>query len=313
VFVAGATGALGRPLVGALLDAGHAVTGTTRSEAKARALRERGADAAVLDARDAEAVRAAVTAAAPDVVVHQLTAIPENFSPRKYAEAFEPTNRLRAQATPILIDAARAAGARRIVVESISFIVRPQGPWIADEDAPVYTDAPEPMTRTFQTVAAMERSVLEAGGIEGVVLRYGFLYGPGTQIAPGGALAQMVARRQFPVVGKGTGQWSFVHVDDAAAATVLALDHGSPGIYNVTDDEPAAVREWLPVAAAAMGAKPPRRVPAFLARLAAGPVATYTAIEQRGASNAKARRELGWQPRHASWREGFRAVFAQPA
>lgn len=305
VFVAGATGALGRPLLRALIEAGHDVTGTTRSPERAAALREQGATPVVLDALDADAVHAAVAAAEPEVVVHHLTAIPEAIPPRRYAQAFETTNRLRREATPVLVDAARTAGARRILVESVSFVLEPKGPPVAEE-GPVWADAPKPFTDVFASVDSMERAVLDAPGIEGLVLRYGFLYGPGTGLAPDGGIAAMIRRRQFPIVGSGAGLWSFLHVDDAADATVLALDHGSPGVYNITDDDPAAVRDWLPVAAEALGAGRPRRVPALVGRLAAGRVATHPAIHQRGNANAKARRELGFRPR--PWRVGLPAA-----
>ncbi|MCU0312815.1 MAG: NAD(P)-dependent oxidoreductase [Solirubrobacteraceae bacterium] len=312
VFLAGATGAIGRPLAERLLGAGHEVTGTTRSPGQAAALRERGIDAVVVDALDAEALRAAVLTARPEVVVNQLTALPQRIDPRRYARDLAATNRLRREAGPVLARAAAEAGARRIVAQSISFIARPEGPPVLDEDAPLFTDAPPGLRDGVEGAADLEHATLTTPGIEGLVLRYGFFYGPGTAFGPGGSQAQDVARRRLPVVGAGTGIFSFVHVDDAADATVLALDRGGPGVYHVTDDEPLAQRDWLPLLAGALGARPPRRVPVWLARLAAGPVAGQ-AVSMRGAANAKARRELGWVPGHPSVRTGFAEVFGAQA
>ncbi|MEA2478420.1 MAG: hypothetical protein QOJ07_342 [Thermoleophilaceae bacterium] len=304
VFVAGATGAIGRPLVPRLIAAGHEVTAMTRSAAKTAALREAGAEPVVCDALDAEALRAAVVAARPDAVVHQLTDIPAEFSPRRFAAAFEGTDRLRSDGTRNLVAAAQAAGAERIVAQSIAFAYRP-GPGLRTEDDPLLgADAPADFTRTAAAIATLEETVLEAGG---TVLRYGQFYGPGTGYAASdGAIAERVRKRGFPVVGGGGGVMSFVHVDDAADATVAAVEQGKAGVFNVVDDEPAPAREWLPVYADALGAKPPRRVPAWLARLLAGRYMTEAATSMAGASNARARDELGWRPAHASWRQGFR-------
>ncbi len=303
VFVAGASGAIGTPLVRQLLAAGHQVTGMTRREERAERLREAGAAAVVCDAFDAEALREAVVAARPEAVVHLLTALPPKFSPKA---DLGPTNRVRAEGSRNLLAAARAAGARRLVAESIAFAYAPRGERVKDEEAELFLDAPGPTGETMAAVADLEGQVTGAEGIEGVVLRYGFLYGPGTYYAADGSQAEDARRRRSPIVGAGTGIFSFVHVDDAAAATVAALERGA-GIYNVVDDEPAAMSEWLPVYAEALGAKPPRRVPVWLARLVAGAGAAGQALELRGASNAKAKRELGWQPAHPSWRQGFAA------
>lgn len=305
VFVAGATGAIGRPLLARLAAAGHVVTAMTRSPDRAAALREQGHEAVVADAFDAPAVRAAVLAARPEVVVHQLTALSAPLNPRRYGEWIAGTNRLRREATPILVDAAREAGARRIVAQSISFISAPRGPLVTSEADPAWTDAPGAVRGGVESALALERTVTEAGGIEGLALRYGYFYGPGTSYGPGGDVVREVARRRFPLVGSGAGCFSFVHVEDAADATVLALDRGTTGVYNVVDGEPAPMREWLPVLAAAAGARAPLRVPAWLGRLAAGPDMLSYATVQRGASNAKARAELGWSPAHPSWRTGF--------
>jgi len=305
VFVAGASGAIGRRLVPQLIAAGHEVTGTTRSEEKAEGIRSAGAAASVCDALDADALRDAVVAARPEVVVHQLTALPDRFDPRK-ADIYDATNRIRAEGKRKLIAAAQAAGARRLVCQSIAFAYLPGArPEVKDEEAPLALGAPPPFGEGVRVVQQMERLVLEADGLEGVVLRYGWFYGPGTYFAVDGSTAQDVRRRRLPVIGKGTGLFSFVHVDDAAAATIAAIDAGSPGLYNVVDDEPAPMREWLPAYAEAIGAKRPRRVPVWLARLVAGRAAALMNV-QPGASNAKAKRELGWEPRWPTWREGFR-------
>jgi 2-alkyl-3-oxoalkanoate reductase len=303
--VAGASGAIGRPLVPMLVAAGHEVTGTTRDERRAEAIRAAGATPTVVDALDAEAVQAAVEAAAPEAVVHELTSLPDRFEPRR-KDLYHPTNRLRREGTRNLLDAARAAGARRFVCQSIAFAYRPGArPEVMDEAAPLALEAPPPFGDGVRAIDEMERAVLDAGGLEGLVLRYGWFYGPGTYYADDGSMASEVRRRRFPVIGSGAGLFSFVHVDDAAAATVAAVERGAPGIYNVVDDEPAAMRDWLPDYAAALGAPRPRRIPVWLARLVAGRMATAINV-QAGASNAKAKRELGWEPRWPSWRQGFR-------
>ena len=293
VFVAGASGAIGRPLVPRLVAAGHEVTGTTRSEDRAEAIRAAGARAAVCDALDADALHAALVEAAPEVVVHQLTALPHRFDPRN-KDVYEPTNRLRGETTRTLLEAARAAGARRLVWQSIAFAYAPGSqPEVKDEDAPLALGAPPPFGDGIRAIEEMERAVVGAEGLEGLVLRYGWFYGPGTYYADDGSMAQDVRRRRFPVIGKGTGLYSFIHVEDAASATVAAVERGAPGIYNVVDDDPAPQREWLPVYAEAIGAKKPLRVPVWVARLVVGKIATMASV-QPGASNAKAKRELGW-------------------
>jgi nucleoside-diphosphate-sugar epimerase len=303
VFVAGASGAVGKPLVRQLIAAGHTVTGTTRRQERAEEIRAAGATAIVCDVLDAPTLEAAVRDAVPEVVVNQLTSLPQDFNPRRID--YGPTNRVRKEGGENLMRAALAAGARRYVTQSIAFLYAPQGDWVQDEGAPPFEDAPLPFRDAVVGVLAHEREVLGTAGIEGLVLRYGQFYGPGTYYAPGGSIFRQVARRMVPVVGPGTGVASFLHVEDAAAATVAALDRGSPGVYNVADDEPAPGSEWLPVYAEAIGAKPPRRVPTWLARVAAGRMAVEFSVNVRGASNAKAKRELGWRPRHPSWRQGF--------
>ena len=303
VFVAGASGAIGRPLVRQLAAAGHEVTGTTRHEERAAEIRAAGARAVVCDVFDAPALEAAVGAAAPEVVVNQLTSLPEEYNPKKVD--YGPTNRVRTEGGGNLMKAALATGARRYVTQSIAFLYAPEGNLIKDEEARPYDDAPAPFDQGVKGMLSHESEVLGSEGIEGLVLRYGQFYGPGTYFDRGGSMEREVSRRRLPIVGAGTGIASFIHVDDAARATVAALDHGAPGIYNVTDDEPAAMREWLPVYAEAAGAKRPMKVPAWLARLVAGKLAVEFGVNLRGASNEKAKRELGWKPRYASWRQGF--------
>jgi nucleoside-diphosphate-sugar epimerase len=304
VFVAGATGVIGRPLIPKLVAAGHEVTGMTRSEDRAERVRTAGARVAVCDVFDADAVRAAVQEAGAEVLVHQLTSLPDRMDFRK-PEVFAATNRVRTEGTDILLEAARAAGARRFVCQSIAFSYLPDGGMVKGEDAPLLEEAPGSFGDTARTVVEMETRVLEADWLEGLVLRYGFFYGPHTYYAEGGSTTEDVRRRRMPIVGKATGTFSFVHVDDAADATVLAVERGGPGVYNIVDDEPAAMSEWLPAFAAAAGAKRPRRVPVWLAKLVGGKTVASFALELRGASNAKAKRELGWRPAHPSWRRGF--------
>ena len=304
VFVAGATGAVGRPLVRQLLEAGHEVTGTTRSAARAAGLERAGARAVVCDALQAEPLRAAVAAAEPEVVIHQLTALPGRFEPRK-RDLYEPTNRLRIVGTRNLLDAAEAVGARRLICQSIAFAYAPVGGRVKEESDRLFSDASEPFGSGVMAIEGMERAVVGAKGLEGIVLRYGWFYGPGTYHGEDGSLASEVRRRRYPIVGDGGGLFSFVHVDDAAGATVAALERGQTGIYNVCDDEPAPLREWLPHYAQAIGAGRPRRVPRWLARILAGKMVADMSTELRGASNLRARRELDWRPAWATWREGF--------
>lgn len=305
VFVAGATGAIGRPLVRQLLAAGHRVTGMTRSREKARALEAAGAEAAVCDAFDRDGVAEAMAGARPEAVIHQLTDLPQVYDLRKLEAAYASNDRVRREATPNLIDAARAVGARRLVAQSIAFLYAPVGGWVKDESAPPNVQAPPPFDRSVETMLGVERAIVEAGGL---ALRYGFFYGPGTYHARDGSISEQVRRRRYPVVGRGRGMFSFVHVEDAAAAAVAALERGAPGVYNVVDDDPAPVREWLPALAEALGAKRPLRVPLLLTKLVAGAQAASFATELRGAANAKAKLELGWEPRYPSWREGFRTA-----
>jgi nucleoside-diphosphate-sugar epimerase len=304
VFVAGASGAIGRPLVRQLLSAGHEVTGMTRREQNAAAIRAAGAKAVVCDVFDAVALEAAVAEAAPEVVVHELTSLPPRLDPRS-KDALAPTNRLRVEGTRNLVAAAKAAGARRLIAESVAFFYVAAGDWVKSEDAPAFGEAPGQFGEAAAALAGLERQVTGTEGLEGVVLRYGWLYGPGTYYDRDGSQTEDFHKRRMPIVGKGTGIFSFVQVEDAAGATVAAVERGAPGIYNVVDDEPAPLNEWAPAFAEAVGAKKPRRVPVWLARLVAGRAAAEMTTSQRGAANAKAKRELGWQPRYPSWRQGF--------
>jgi len=305
VFVAGASGVIGRPLLRQLVAAGHDVVGMTSRETGRGVVEEAGASTVVCDALDADAVMEAVGTARPDVVVNELTKLPRDYDTRNMDERFyAPTNRIRTEGGGNLLEAARAAGARRFVTQSIAFLYAPEGDMVKDEEGRPSTDAPAPFGDGVRAMVSHERAVLDADGIEGLVLRYGWFYGPGTYYAADGSIAEMVRKRRFPVLGGSDGLFSFIQIEDAASATVAACERGEPGIYNVVDDEPATVAQWLPAYAEALGAKRPWRVPGFIGRLLGGTAARMT-IGLRGASNAKARRELGWEPRYASWREGF--------
>ena len=304
VFIAGATGALGKQLVPRLVAAGHEVTGMTRSEQRADLVRELGAEPAIADALDPDAVGAAVSAAEPEVIVHELTALSSSLDLRHFERDFAQTNRLRTEGTDILLSAARAVGARRFVAQSYAGwpSARTGGP-VKTEDDPLDADPPAAVRTTLEAILYLERAVTNAAPIEGIALRYGGFYGPGTSLQldpPGGEHVEAIRGRKFPIVGSGGGIWSFVHIEDAAEATAIAIERGAPGIYNVVDDNPAAVRDWLPEAARELGAKAPMHVPRWLGRLLAGEAATVMMTEIRGASNAKARHELGWVPRHPS-------------
>jgi nucleoside-diphosphate-sugar epimerase len=305
VFVAGASGAIGKPLVRQLVAAGHEVTGMTRREERAEEIRAAGASAVVCDVFDRVALEAALKEASPEAVVHMLTALPARID-WKADDPLGPTNRVRKEGTRNLIEAARAAGAHRMVAESVAFLYASQGGWVKDEEAPLFTGAPAPFGDAVEALGDLERQVTGAEDLDGIVLRFGLFYGSGTSYAADGSQADEMRKRRLPVVGKGTGTFSFIHVEDAASAAVAAVERGAPGAYNVTDDEPAPMREWVPVYAEALGAKPPRRVPVWLAKLVAGRALAANAVELRGASNAKAKSEFGWQPRYASWRQGFR-------
>jgi nucleoside-diphosphate-sugar epimerase len=302
VFVAGATGAIGGRLVPQLIERGHEVTGTSRSPEKAERLRAQGAEAVVLDLLDPVAISEVVVSARPEAIVHEATALAGMTDVKHFDRSFATTNRLRTEGTDVLLAAAREAGVERLVAQSYAgWPYAREGGAVKTEDDPLDPDPVPAMSETLAAIRHLESRVVDAGGI---VLRYGGLYG-----APDDAQLELVRKRRFPIVGDGGGVWSFVHLDDAAAATVLALERGEPGIYNVVDDEPAPVREWLPALADAIGAKPPRRVSRWLGRLAAGESGVALMTEARGASNAKAKRELGWTLRHPTWRRGFHEAY----
>jgi nucleoside-diphosphate-sugar epimerase len=306
IFVAGATGALGARLVPMLIDGGHDVVAMTRSPGKADGLRALGAEPVVADGLDRGAVMQAVTRAEPEVVIHQMTALAGMKSLKRFDAEFALTNRLRTEGTDHLVEAARAAGARRLIVQSYgSWNYERTGTGLKSEDDPLDSDPPAHQRESLAAIRHLERAVLGAGDVEGIALRYASFYGPGTGIAHGGDIVEMVTKRKLPIVGDGAGVWSFIHMDDAASATIAAMDRGAPGVYNVVDDEPAPVAQWLPELAKAVGAKPPRRVPVWLGRMAIGDVGVSMMTRIRGVSNAKAKRELGWEPRYRSWREGF--------
>ncbi len=310
VFVAGATGAIGRQLVPRLVAAGHEVHGMTRSSSKEAMLRELGAIPVVADALDPDQVAEAVGRARPDVIVHELTAIGP-LDMRHFDSAFEMTNRLRTEGTDHLLSAGQAVGVRRFVAQSIAAygVYARTGGAVKTEDDPLETTAPpREMRGTLAAIRHLEQAVLGAEWAEGIVLRYGVFYGPGTSLAPGEEQLEMVRRRRFPIVGDGGGVWSFIHVADAADATVAAVERGRRGIYNVVDDDPARVAEWLTALAERLGAKKPMRVPKFVGRLFAGEAGVVMMTEIRGASNAKAKRELGWRPAHPSWRRSLGAA-----
>jgi nucleoside-diphosphate-sugar epimerase len=302
VFLAGATGVIGTPLVRQLLEAGHEVTAMTRSPRRAAQLEAAGAHAVVCDVFDTDGVRTAIADASPDTVIHELTALPPRLD-WSDPNVFDETNRVRVEGTRALVDAALASGARRIVAESIAFAYAPVGGRISKEDAALFTDAPPPFGGAVAAIVELERQVTSTAGIEGLVLRYGLLYGPGTYHDRHGSTAADIIAGREPLVEGATGMYSWLHVEDAASAAVAALERGAPGIYNIVDDEPAPQREWLPVLAQALGAEPP--APAERPPAPDAPV-----MSLRGASNAKAKRELGWRPRYPSWREGFPASLA---
>lgn len=306
IFLAGAAGAMGKQLVPRLVQAGHDVVGTTRSESKRALIEELGGTAVVVDALDADQVGDAVAKAEPDAIIHELTAI-ETFDIRRFDRSFALTNRLRTEGTDHLLAAGRAVGVKRFIAQSYAGwpFAHTGGPVKTEEDA-LDPNPPRYMRESFNAIRHVEEAVTGADWTEGIVLRYGGFYGPGTSLAPdGGEQVEMIRKRQFPIIGNGAGVWSFVHIADAAEGTVAALERGRRGIYHIVDDDPAPVSEWLPGLARNFGAPKPFRVPKFVGRLAAGEAGVVMMTEIRGASNEKAKRELGWQPRHPSWRDGF--------
>lgn len=312
IFLAGATGALGMRLLPRLIAAGHQVTATTRTAAKVDALRALGATPALVDALDRQAVLRAVREARPEVVVHQLTALAHVRNLKNFDREFTQTNRLRTEAVQHLLDGAREVGARRFVAQSYTgWPSGREGGRVKTERDPLDTHPLKTMTKTLDAIRWLESTMTglssnNGGGLEGIALRYGSFYGPGTSTAIDGEIVTLVRKRQMPVVGDGAGVWSFIHIDDAAEATQLAIEgRGGAGLFNIVDDEPAEVAVWLPELARAVGAPPPRRIPAWVAKLMIGEALVMMMTKVRGSSNALAKRALGWQPKFASWRDGF--------
>jgi nucleoside-diphosphate-sugar epimerase len=311
IFVAGAAGALGKQLVPRLVENGHEVTGMTRSESKSAVVEELGATAVVADGLDPEQVASAVAAANPEVIVHELTALSGNPDMRHWDRYFALTNKLRTEATDHLLAAGRAVGVKRFIAQSYAgWPYGRTGATVKNEDDPLDPNPLPAMRQSFDAIRYVEDTVTRAEWTEGIVLRYGGFYGPGTSLWPGGEIPELLRKRKFPLVGDGRGIWSFVRIDDAAAATVAAVENGGRGVYNIVDDSPEPVREWLPGIAETLGAKRPLHVPRWLGRLLAGEVVAVMMTEVRGASNEKAKRELGWSPKYPSWREGLAEVAA---
>jgi 2-alkyl-3-oxoalkanoate reductase len=307
IFIAGASGAIGSQLVPQLVARDHEVVGTTRSAAKTGALRALGAEPVIVDALDPDSVADVVAKAEPEVIVHQLTALTGPVSRRNVKRAVAATNRLRTEGTDHLLAAARAVGVRKFVAQSnFAWMERTGGP-VADENGRIEPNPPADAESLVAGLRHVEDAVTGITWADGIALRYAVFYGPGTGIsaAPDAVMAELIRKRRYPIVGGGTGVASLVHITDAASATVAAIERGKPGIYHVADDEPAPVHVWLPALARALGAKPPRRVPAWLARLLAGKGAVDMMTRARGISNEKTKRELGWTPRYPSWRTGF--------
>ncbi|MFY9265745.1 MAG: NAD(P)-dependent oxidoreductase [Solirubrobacterales bacterium] len=309
--MAGATGAVGRPLVSQLVATDFEVFGLTRSASRADALRAAGAEAVICDVLDGPALSDAVHAVKPDIIIDQLSSLSPDYNARKLAKIYAPNNRVRHVGTAALVAAAKEVGVRRYILQSIAFLYEPDGRGIKSEDDAPYIGAPAPFGEVVRIVVHNERLVTQAGEFDGLALRYGLFYGPGTWFASDGSIAKQTRQRQFPVGGGGEGVASFVHVHDAAAAAVRAASGGRPGIYNIVDDDPTPMREWLPKYAERIGAKPPRRVPAWLVRLAANDFLAKSATRACGADNARAKAELAWQPGIASWREGFERYLDQ--
>ena len=305
VFVAGGTGAIGKQLIPQLVAAGHDVVATTRSARRTEEVERLGGEPAIADGLDERAIVEAVRRAQPEVVIHEMTALAGKPDLRHFDRMFAATNQLRTRGTDYLIRAAQQAGTRRLIVQSYSGWpnIR-EGGAVKSEEDPLDPDPPKWQRESMAAFLHLEKAVPAAAGLEGVVLRYGGLYGAGTGMMSS-EVVELLRKRQFPIVGNGAGVWSFIHVADAASATVAALDRGAPGIYNIVDDDPAPAAEWIPYLAEVIGAKPPRRVPVWLGRILAGDVPVSMMTRMRGSSNAKARRELDWEPRYPSWRQGF--------
>lgn len=308
IFVAGATGVIGRQLLPRLIEVGHEATAMTRSDDSAKKLRVKGAKAVVCNVFDRQKLTSVMVTAQPDVVIHQLTALPERIDPRTVSRDLVATNRVRTEGTRNLIEAAKAAGVKRFIAQGFSPYYAPTSSSPATEDEPLYTDAHASFVNIINALHNLEEQVLNIPEMEGIVLRYGFFYGPGSAYNVDGTFAEDVLNRKVPIIGNGAGTFSFVHVADAAEATVLAITKGTSGIYNIADDDPAPITEWLPIYAKLIDAPNPMRLPKFIGRLAAGRFAIFFMTQQRGASNQKAKQLLGWKPMYASWRDGFKEV-----
>ncbi len=321
MLVAGAAGVIGRPLVSLLTAAGHEVAALTRSGAKLEQLRGAGAEPVMCDALDAVALEKAVGLVRPEVVVNQLTALPQRINPRHIGRDLAATNRLRSEGTRNLMAAAETAGVTHVVAQSVAFAYAPDGGrpehpgdgGLRRECDPLYHTAPGPLAQAVAAVAELERETLGGAAIHGTVLRYGFFYGPGTSYGVGGSIAADMCRRRFPVVGSGSGVFCFLHVEDAARATMAVIEQRAEGVYNIVDDEPAPAAEWLPAYAAILGAPAPRQAPIWLGRVLGGPYAVYLMTQMPGASNDRAKAVLGWRPTRPSWRGGFREELAGPS
>ncbi len=311
IFLAGATGAVGKRLLPLLVSDGHQVSASTRTRSKMDGVRAAGADPVIVDALDRDAVMKTIMAVRPDVIVHQMTALASIRSLKNFDEEFALTNRLRTEGTEYLLAAARAVGAHRFIAQSYTGWpnIR-EGGRVKTEDDPLDPHPPQAMRQTLDAIRQLETIVSGASATTGIILRYGSFYGPGTSVALNGEIVGLVRQRKFPIFGDGAGVWSFTHIDDAANATRLAIERGPSGIYNIVDDEPAEVSVWLPELARAVGAKPPYHVPTWLGRLVIGDAGMSMMTAVRGSSNAKAKRVLGWQPIYSSWRDGFHSGLA---
>jgi 2-alkyl-3-oxoalkanoate reductase len=303
IFVAGASGVIGRRLLPKLIEAGHQVTAMSRTAKNAETIKAMGAHFVMGDAFNGGAITTIIANTKPDIVIHQMTSLPKRIEPSEVATQLAENDRLRVLGTRNLVSAAQAAGCKRVIAQSIAFAYEPSGTGLKAETDLLYGAAPKAFNGMIASVVSLERAVLK--GPEGVVLRYGYLYGPGTVYASDGTFAEDVKARKIPIIGDGTGVYSFIHIDDAVAATVLALQ-GPPGVYNIVDNEPAAIKDWLPYYAQVLRAKEPKTAGKFLASFGAGPYGLYLMLEQKGVSNAKAKQQLGFAPKYASWRQGFK-------
>ena len=314
VFIAGATGVVGSQLVPLLVSRGHQVVGAGRSATKLGALRAAGAMPVQVDGLDRDAVLRAVVAARPDVVVHQMTSLSGLTSYRNLDAVFVLSNRLRTEGTDHLLAAARAAGARRFVAQSFTgWPNAAEGGPVKTEEDPLEHDPPATIAQTLNAIRTLEATVLGASDLEGVVLRYGAFYGAGTSLAPEAPFLEAIRKRRLPIIGDGSGVWSFSHIVDVAEATAIAIEGGPAGLYNIVDDDPVPVSIWLPEVARLLGARPPHQVPIWLGRILAGAIGVRMMTEQRGSSNARAKRLLDWRPVYRTWRDGFRSLLERAA